>query len=198
LRPLPFSGGSLYAIIFWSVYISWFVLETVTSIRKRSTDRSTGRDRNSYLLLMILLWLAIGSAFALAVQLLQATILGHRSEVFFTGIALMLAGVVFRFYAMSVLGKYFTYQVAIQSGQTVIDTGPYRYLRHPSYSGALVTLLGLGLALGNWASLLALFACMGAAYSYRISVEEHALLLTLGEPYKEYMRRTWRLVPFLL
>jgi protein-S-isoprenylcysteine O-methyltransferase Ste14 len=39
---------------------------------------------------------------------------------------------------------------------------------------------------------------MGAPYSYRISVEEHALLLTLGEPYKEYMRRTWRLVPFLL
>jgi protein-S-isoprenylcysteine O-methyltransferase Ste14 len=111
---------------------------------------------------------------------------------------LMLGGIAFRFYAMSVLGKYFTYQVAVQTGQTVIDTGPYRYLRHPSYTGALVTLVGLGLALGNWASLLVLLACMGAAYYYRISVEESALVAALGEPYKLYMQRTWRLVPFLL
>jgi protein-S-isoprenylcysteine O-methyltransferase Ste14 len=198
LRPLAFFGGALYAIIFWSVYISWFVLETVTSIRKRSRDRSTGRDRNSFLLLMILLWLSIGSAFALAFQLPQAAIVACRTEVFFAGMVLMLGGIAFRFYAMSVLGKYFTYQVAVQTGQTVIDTGPYRYLRHPSYTGALVTLVGLGLALGNWASLLVLLACMGAAYYYRISVEESALVAALGEPYKLYMQRTWRLVPFLL
>jgi len=197
LHPLPFSGVPLFAIIFWSVYMSWFALETVTSIRKRSTDRS-GRDRNSYPLLMILLWFALGSAFALAFLLPQATMFAHRTAVFFTGIVLMIAGIAFRFYAMSVLGKFFTYQVAVHPGQTVVDTGPYRYLRHPSYTGALITLAGLGLALGNWASLLALLACMGAAYYYRISVEERALLETLGEPYKQYMQRTWRLVPFLL
>ena len=53
------------------------------------------------------------------------------------------------------------------------------------------------LTLGNWAGLLALLACMAAAYTYRISVEEAALVAALGEPYKEYMRRTRRLVPFL-
>lgn len=198
MHPLPFSGDPLYPIIFWPIYISWLALETVTSMRKRSADRSTGPDRNSYHLLVALLWFALGSAFALAFLLPQATILAHRFAVFFTGIFLMLAGLAFRFYAMSVLGKFFTYQVAVQPGQTVIDTGPYRYLRHPSYTGALITLAGLGLALGNWASLLALLAFMGAAYYYRISVEERALLESLGEPYKQYMRRTWRLVPFLL
>jgi protein-S-isoprenylcysteine O-methyltransferase Ste14 len=70
-------------------------------------------------------------------------------------------------------------------------------VRHPSYTGVLITLVGLGLALGNWAGLLALLACMAAAYTYRISVEEAALVAALGEPYKEYMRRTRRLVPFL-
>src|SRR5580704_14582736 len=74
---------------------------------------------------------------------------------------------------------------------------PYRYIRHPSYSGGLITLAGLGLALGNWAGLLTLLACTGAGYGYRIFVEEAALVAALGEPYREYMRRTRRLIPFV-
>jgi protein-S-isoprenylcysteine O-methyltransferase Ste14 len=109
----------------------------------------------------------------------------------------MLVGLAFRFYAMSVLGRFFTYDVAVHACQTVIEVGPYRYIRHPSYTGALITLVGLGLALGNWVGLLALLACMAAAYAYRISVEEAALVVALGEPYKQYMRRTRRLAPFL-
>jgi len=109
----------------------------------------------------------------------------------------MLAGMALRFYAMWVLGRSFTYYVAFQAGQTIVEAGPYRYIRHPSYAGALITLVGLGLALGNWASLLVLLACMASGYAYRISVEESALVAVLGDPYKQYMRRTRRLVPFL-
>ena len=61
-----------------------------------------------------------------------------------------------------------------------------------------MTQVGIGLALGNWAGLLALMVCMAIAYSYRISVEEQALVAALGEPYKQYMRRTRRIIPFLL
>jgi protein-S-isoprenylcysteine O-methyltransferase len=70
---------------------------------------------------------------------------------------------------MSILGRFFTFDVAVQSGQTVVDAGPYRYIRHPSYAGAL-TLVGLGQALGNWAGLFALVACMGIALhtAYRL------------------------------
>jgi protein-S-isoprenylcysteine O-methyltransferase Ste14 len=136
-------------------------------------------------------------AFAIPFLLPQASILWHRAAVFFLGIALMLAGLAFRFYSMSLLGRFFTYQVAVHAGQTVIESGPYRYIRHPSYTGALITLVGLGLALGNWAGLLALLACMLPAYAYRISVEEAALLAALGEPYQRYLRRTRRLLPFL-
>ncbi len=109
----------------------------------------------------------------------------------------MLAGMALRFYAMSVLGRSFTYYVAIAAKQTVVEAGPYQYVRHPSYTGALMIFVGLGLALGNWAGLLALLACVGIAYAYRIAVEESVLAVTLGEPYQQYMRRTRRLVPFL-
>ena len=197
MHPLPFSGGPAYAILFWVTYALWMVLETIGSRTKRSRDTSKAHDRGSFRLILLLLWLALGLDFALSFLLPQATILWKRTSLFFIGIALMLLGMAFRFYAMSVLGRFFTYDVAIHAGQTVIEVGPYRYIRHPSYTGALITLVGLGLALGNWAGLLALLACMAAAYAYRISVEEAALVAALGEPYKEYMRRTRRLVPFL-
>ena len=146
---------------------------------------------------MLLTWLALALGFALSFAVPQATMMWKRTSVFFVGIALMLAGMAFRFYAMWVLGRFFTYDVAIQPDQTTVEAGPYRYIRHPSYTGALITLVGFGLALGNWAAVLAILVCMGTAYAYRISVEESALVAALGEPYKQYMRRTRRLVPFL-
>ncbi len=109
----------------------------------------------------------------------------------------MLLGIALRWYSAALLGKYFTFDVAVQSGQILVEVGPYRYIRHPSYSGALLTLLGFGLALGNWAGLATSLSCMGFAYAYRIAVEEAALASALGEAYNQYMRRTWRLVPFL-
>ena len=197
MHPLPFSGGPAYAIVFWTAYVLWLVLETIGSRTKRSSDLTKASDRGSFRLLIVFTWLALGLDFSLSFLLPHATILWHRTTVFFVGIALMLAGIAFRFYAMSLLGRFFTYQVAVHPGQTVVEAGPYRYIRHPSYTGALITLVGLGLALGNWAGLFALLACMGPAYAYRISVEEAALLAALGEPYKQYTSRTRRLVPFL-
>ncbi len=197
MHPLPFSGGPRYAILFWGTYTLWFALETIGSRTKRSGDRSRASDRGSFSLIMVLLWVALVSDFALSFLLPQANILWNRTAIFYLGISLMLAGLAFRFYAMSVLGRFFTYDVAVHVGQTVVEAGPYRYIRHPSYTGALITLVGLGLALGNWAGLLALLACTGAGYSYRISVEEAALVRALGEPYREYMRRTRRLIPFV-
>jgi protein-S-isoprenylcysteine O-methyltransferase Ste14 len=196
LRPLPF-GHSPYATIFWGVYLLWFVLEIIGSIVKRSTDRSNVHDKGSYRIVMISLWIAIGAAFALSFVLPQATIRYARPSVFYVGIFLMLAGVAFRFYSMSLLGRSFTYAVTVRPDQAIVEAGPYRYIRHPSYTGALITLAGLGLALGNWASILALLVCMGAAYGYRISVEESALVAVLGAPYADYMHRTQRLVPFV-
>lgn len=109
----------------------------------------------------------------------------------------MLFGIALRWYSAGILGKYFTFDIAIHGGHALIEAGPYRYIRHPSYSGALLTLLGFGMALGNWAGLAAGLSCLGAAYAYRIPIEEDALTAALGDSYRQYMRRTWRLVPFL-
>jgi protein-S-isoprenylcysteine O-methyltransferase len=73
----------------------------------------------------------------------------------------MLTGIALRWYSVAVLGKYFTFDVAIHSRQVLVDAGPYRYIRHPSYSGALMSLLGFGLTLGNSAGLAARLSCLG-------------------------------------
>jgi protein-S-isoprenylcysteine O-methyltransferase len=194
---LPFSSGPAYESIFWAAYGLWVFLESFGSITKRSSDRSRTSDRGSSRVLWILYWLSLGLAFLISYVLPQANIMWNRSAVFFIGIGLMLAGLAFRWYAVAVLGRSFTFDVAVRAGQTVVESGPYRYIRHPSYTGALITIVGLGVALGNWASLFALLVCMGIAYAYRISVEEAALVAALGEPYKQYMLRTRRLIPFV-
>jgi protein-S-isoprenylcysteine O-methyltransferase len=135
--------------------------------------------------------------FSLSALLPQAAISWKRTSLFFVGICLMLLGIALRWYSAATLGKYFTFDVAIQTEQILVEAGPYRYIRHPSYSGALLTLLGFGLALGNWVGLVAALSSLGLAYAYRIPVEEAALAAALGEAYKQYVRRTWRLVPFL-
>jgi protein-S-isoprenylcysteine O-methyltransferase len=196
VRPLPFSGELAYVLPFWLILALWWSGEGVASVAKRSRDGARTRDRNSFLLIMVFFWIGLALSFSLSFLLPQATIPGNPKFVFFLGLGLMLAGVAFRWYAMAVLGRFFTFDVAIQQGHVLVQAGPYRYIRHPSYTGALVTEFGIGLALGNWASILALVVSAAIAYAYRIAIEEAALLAALGEPYREYMRHTRRLLPF--
>ena len=198
MRPLPFSGEPAYETIFWWTYGLWVVFETIGLLTTSRSRRGTeSRDKSSSRVLGLLTWLGIGLDFVLAFEFPQAAIRWERTSLFFIGIAFILAGTALRFYAMWVLGRFFTYYVAVHDKQTVVENGPYRYIRHPAYTGALMIFGGLGLALGNWAGLLALLACVGIAYGYRMFVEESVLAATLGEPYRGYMRRTRRLVPFL-
>src|SRR6266478_7947825 len=197
LRPLPFTAGSIFTFIFWIAFAIWILPEVFAWKAKRSVDSSSARDLGSLNLIAALWWIGIAFDFLLSLFLPQAAISWQRTWLFAAGICLMLLGVALRWYSVSVLGKYFTFDVAIQSGQVLVEVGPYRYVRHPSYSGALLSLLGFGLALGNWAGLATGLCCLGFAYAYRIPVEEAALASALGEAYKQYMRRTWRLVPFL-
>lgn len=183
--------------MFWFACATWMLPEVVAWRVKRSSDSSQTRDHGSLNLIVILWWVGIVLAVLTSLYLPQAAMLAKRTAIFLIGTCLMLMGVWLRWYSAAILGKYFTFDVAIQGGQTLIEAGPYRYVRHPSYSGALLSLLGFGLALGNWAALAAALSCLGFAYFYRIPIEEQALSSALGDAYKQYMNRTWRLIPFL-
>ena len=107
----------------------------------------------------------------------------------------MCAGITIRQWAVWTLGRFFTIDVRVQSGQTVVDRGPYRWVRHPAYTGLIMTFVGLGLTLGNWAALALLAVVPTAGLVYRMRVEEDALLDGLGEPYRRYAAGRPRLFP---
>lgn len=170
--------------------------ELLLSLGKRSGQRAVSKDRGS-------LWLIWG-VYALVIPLgifatyhLRSCRIPRPETVQLAGLGLYLLGLAVRWYAILYLGRYFTTNVAIAADQRVIDTGPYRHVRHPSYAGGLLTLFGLCLTFDNWASLLIIFLPALAVNRWRIHVEEQALLEGLGEPYRAYCRRTKRLLPFI-
>ncbi|MBM4492291.1 DUF1295 domain-containing protein [Rhodococcus hoagii] len=116
---------------------------------------------------------------------------------FGAGIAVAAAGQVLRLRAVHELGASFTFQVQTVEGQHVVDTGLYRRIRHPSYTGALICALGFTVAYTNWLAPLTVLG-LAAAYVVRIPHEERVLVEGLGDPYRQYMHRTRRLIPFVL
>ena len=142
LRPFPFSAGMLYTFTFWSVFALWILFEVINSRIRRSTDSSRARDRGSLQLVAFLWFAGIVLGFWFSFVLPQASILRLRQLAFFAGIILMLIGLALRQYSMKLLGQFFTFDVAIHAGHSLVEIGPYRYIRHPSYSGALLTMLG--------------------------------------------------------
>lgn len=173
-----------------------FVLTEVALAKFKRSRRGEARDadRGSLPLLWVVIVLTVNLAYFLP-SLVPSLDFGPREVCVNGGTALFAAGLALRWYAIVYLGRFFTVNVAISRDHRLIDTGPYRFIRHPSYTGALMAFFGLGLCLRNWASLAAMSIPPLVVFSRRIRIEEQALLQALGDPYRDYMHRTKRLVP---
>lgn len=196
MRPLIYTNLIAMLILNGS-FIIWFTTEMIHTFAHRVGANTVSNDHHSGLVICISLGAAVLLAYRLAGAETFATILWHPIWVFGFGIALMLIGMAFRWYAIDVLGKYFSVRLAIQPNQTVTREGPYRWIRHPSYTGSLITMLGLGLTFTNWLCLFSTPLIALAGYIYRAKVEEQMLLGSLGEQYREYMKTTKRFIPFI-
>jgi protein-S-isoprenylcysteine O-methyltransferase Ste14 len=195
--PGAFDGHPAYLAAWVVTYTLCFVPEIVLSVRLRSKKAAQKSDKGSMPIVIVAANLAVGIGFSVAFAF-PGFFIGDGWKIMFdAGIAVWLSGSLFRFYSMRVLGRFFTYDVAISTGQRVIEAGPYRWLRHPSYLGSIIAEIGFGMTMTNWLALLLPALCIGAAYAYRIPIEERALVQGLGTPYREYMRHTWRLIPFV-
>jgi protein-S-isoprenylcysteine O-methyltransferase Ste14 len=176
--------------------------ELPTLGRRRSGSRSG--DRGSYAAILVLMAAGYWSAFYLAARAAGDPVFraAHSRWLFgpwssWLGAVLAVGGTLFRQWAILTLGRYFTRSVRVSSDQTVVQDGPYRWVRHPSYTGAVLAAAGVGLALGNALSLACLLLALLPAFGYRIHIEEDALVSALGEPYLAYRARTKRLIPFV-
>ena len=115
----------------------------------------------------------------------------------YTAIAaiLILAGIGLRWWAIVTLGRFFSVDIALQEQHRVVQEGPYRWIRHPAYTGLLIIFLGMGIAFGNWVSLIPIVLPITTLFLCRIGVDESALFEEIGAAYLEYRKKTKRLLP---
>jgi protein-S-isoprenylcysteine O-methyltransferase Ste14 len=197
MRPLPFVWP--YALVFWAVYIWAFLPEwKVVQGGIEGVKGGESRDSGSLQLLLGGMWIALLLAFALAFIRACSFAPGAQLPLFAVGLALIVLGSLLRRYCFRTLGQYFTGDVRARADQPVIRTGPYRLVRHPSYTAGMMMFIGIGLALGSWFSFILLTIATIATYGYRVVIEERALLDTIGEPYRSYMNDTKRFVPYIV
>ena len=182
-------------LVSWLGY-AYMLSEMLLAVVRRSR-RSDARsaDRGSLALLWVVIIISIALAYSLAYSAPAADMRADPRPLRSVGLIVFLAGLALRWYAIIYLGRFFTVNVAIAADHRLIDTGPYRYVRHPSYSGALLAFLGLGLCIANWLSLACALIPTFFAFLWRIRVEEAALSAGLGDAYREYMHHTRRLIP---
>lgn len=184
-------------ILYQAVVLVWVASEVVIAVTRSAPLRRIGQDRLSQPAVLLSILVAIWAGYLAGRFIPGAAIGTGRSAIFAFGIVVAISGLALRWWAVLALGRFFTTRVMTRPDQTVVQTGPYRLVRHPSYTGMLMTILGLLLTSANWMSL-ACFLLVLPGIAYRIRVEEAALSEAIGRPYRDYMARTKRFVPFLV
>jgi protein-S-isoprenylcysteine O-methyltransferase Ste14 len=177
----------------WLVWLGYWVIAArgAKSIQKREPALS----RFLFFAQMILVAVLIGGhrwPSWLMVQLIP----GGWSRYWFA-VLLVVLGLAFSIWARRVLGTNWSGTVAVKVGHELVNRGPYRWVRHPIYTGILIALLGSGLAAGEVRGVLAFLIALIALW-FKSQAEERWMLGEFGDRYVAYRRTTWALLPYLL
>ena len=187
-----------YGLAFWAVFLWAFIPEFRIVYRAgRAARAARSPDAGSTGVIALGMWVAFALAFPLSHVPAWRFAPSAQIPAFWTGLALLVAGGLLRRHCWRMLGASFTGDVRARSDQQVVTAGAYRFVRHPSYTAGTIMNLGVGIVLGSWVSAALLAAASVAVYTYRMRVEERALLAAIGEPYAAFMRTRKRLVPYL-
>jgi protein-S-isoprenylcysteine O-methyltransferase len=178
---------------FHATLLVWALSELRIMVRNRG---GTGEnlDRGSRVWVVALVAAGTAAAFALAWRG-AGRVDGWWAVA--VGLLLAICGIALRAWSVATLGAFFTTSVEVQRDHRIIEGGPYRLLRHPSYTGALLTVVGVTLALGSWLGCVVATVLCVAGLVQRIRVEERALAARLGPAWEVFARSRRRLIPMV-
>jgi protein-S-isoprenylcysteine O-methyltransferase Ste14 len=180
--------------IFVIIWISWFLSEILLNRFFRSKRKNAGNpDKHS--LGWIWITIGVGNTLGILSAIYLRFPISGTNMVSYGGLLFIVAGMAIRFLAIRTLGKFFTVDLSIRGKHKLVDTGLYKTIRHPSYTGSLISFLGFGFSLNNWISLVVIFLPVLTAMLYRISIEEKLLLAQPDLGYETYIKKTKRLIP---
>jgi protein-S-isoprenylcysteine O-methyltransferase Ste14 len=193
--PLPYEELSNPPRVIFLVSAGAFLAgELVQAFRSR--HRATRVDLRAEIVFRILFFVAI-LLLPLGRAVAPTAIIGGGVFLFGLGVVLGWLGLLLRWWSFVSLGNYFTVVVQTSQDQPVVTRGPYRVLRHPSYTGLLLAFAGAGLMVGNWLSTISAVVLVLIALIHRLRIEEHALTAALGDRYREFAASRARLIPYV-
>ena len=183
-------------IIIIAVSYLYGFIEVFLNFRRRSKSRVlTSSDKGSLWLLYGLITLGYALSFAIG-----ATKIGRIyawNTLFGIGMVIFVIGLLIRIHSILTLKQFFTYSVSKVENHKIIETGMYKFIRHPGYLGQLIIFLGISFSISNWFSILFMMLPVAIGYLYRISIEERFMSEQHGEDYRIYLARTKKIIPFL-
>lgn len=174
--------------------IVWASVELRQALRRRPEAKVA--DRGTLFALRFFGLVGVAGAL-IGRRALPSWTIGTQTAAEWIGLGFLWCGFAMRVWSFHTLGRYFTFTVQTSADQPVISTGPYRFVRHPSYAGILLAVVGVGFSFDNWASLVILIVATTCGLIYRITIEERALSEDLGGRYQSYAAGRKRLVPFV-
>jgi Putative protein-S-isoprenylcysteine methyltransferase len=187
-------NAKLIIIIFVSYLYGFF--EIYLSVRQKRRGNIAQRgDKGSIWLIIALITIGYMLSFGIA-----ATTIGRIycwNAFFFAGSLLIVLGLVVRITSIRILNRQFTYTVAKIENHELIERGLYKRIRHPGYLGQLIIFLGISTALSNWLSIVLMIGPVLLGYLYRMRIEERFMIEQFGEQYRDYQKRTKRLIPMI-
>jgi protein-S-isoprenylcysteine O-methyltransferase Ste14 len=190
-----FETSHLTGLLLLMVTMAFGIMELAHASNTR--DGATGAGGGGRRMTVVPVVIAASVMLYLAPRIVPAAVIRPGAAAFAAGMVVLLGGLVLRGWSIKTLGEYFTGRVMVSTDQPVITAGPYRLLRHPSYTGLLLACAGVGLASANWVAVAAMVVLPLAAVLWRIRAEENALLGTLGDRYRAYASQHKRLVPLV-
>jgi protein-S-isoprenylcysteine O-methyltransferase Ste14 len=180
--------GAMWLV--WAVY--WFI---AARNAKADVRRESFAQRFAHILPLVvaalLLWIPVFPG-ALGKRFLPAT-----PATFYAGAALVAIGLGLAIHARRVLGRNWSGIVTVKQGHELVREGPYRWVRHPIYTGLLVAFAGSAIARGEWRGIVAV-ALVFAAFWFKLRREERWMIETFGDRYLGYCDEVRALIPFVL
>ncbi len=194
----------LFRILFWILILGVMIMRIVFTLRVRRAgervmpDRAAvkreGKIQFAVRVFSFFTFFGLLIAYAFFPGSLSAFSLPIPDALRWFGFFLGLAGISLWTWAQIALGKEWSPQLQLREKHRLITTGPYTRMRHPLYSGMIVWAGGLALTSANWI-IVAIALLIGAVFFIRVPREEQMMIDEFGEEYREYMKRTGRVLP---
>jgi protein-S-isoprenylcysteine O-methyltransferase Ste14 len=187
----------VYAYLIPTLWLVWCIYWWVVARDVKPTRRiESAASRAGHIIPMVIVVLLLATprtpGGVLSERILPATRL-----VFFTGTTLVVAGIAFSIWARAYLGRNWSGVVTLKTDHELIRSGPYRFVRHPIYTGLLLAIIGSAIVRGDWCGVVAIAIAIIALWR-KLRLEERWLGETFGDEYAKYRAEVSALIPFLL